>query len=644
MDEGETRKEKPADPVRNVDDSTRRESVAGAQGEAGRPSSPKDKYYQFLLDNSLDMFTVIDVKGRVLFNSPSMKMVMGYEQDELTGSNAFDLIHPDDLEALIEMFEKGIEEAGATEYFEYRYMHKDGTWHILESIANNLLDDPEVQGIVATSRDITERKRMEEELKHREEYFRAVVENTVDLILIIDAKATVKYVNRAAWSLLGYSPNELIGRSGLELIHPDELEWARVVVETAVQDDQYSPLLEVRVRHKDGSWLHMEGIGKNFLEHPAVEGVVLSFRDITDRKRAEEKVKDSEEMYRSLVAASPDAVTMTDLHGNITFVSPQTLRLHGYGSEEDLLGKSAFLLIAPEDHAKAASGLEGTLKDGRVRNLEFRFLRKDGSVFMAELNAALIRDARGEPKNMVAFTRDISDRKKMERELRDRNEELEAFAHTISHDLLTPVAIVEGYAKAALEADAEGRTEAERECLEAIARGAHRMSDLINSLLQYAQAGHMDFESRGVDSEEILMEVLMDLEEDIRCKCVTVSVRDELPCVRVDAVKLRQVLSNLISNAVKHMGDSPEPRVEVGMDRQGKTATFFVRDNGVGIPAELQEKVFEPFRHFSLAGSPGLGIGLSTVKRAVAAWGGTVWVESQPGVGAAFFFTAPLAE
>ncbi|MBN2026941.1 MAG: PAS domain S-box protein [Actinobacteria bacterium] len=644
MDEGGTLKEQPAEPERNSDLTNQRENAGETQAEAGGLSTPQGKYHRFLLENPLDMFTIIDREGRVLFNSPSTKMIMGYEQEELTGRSAFDLIHPDDREALMEMFSRGLSEAGATGYFEYRHLHKDGTWHLLESIANNLLDDPEVQGIVATSRDITERKRMEEELKQREEYFRAVVENTVDLILIIDADAKIKFANRASRTLLGYEPEELTGRSGLDLVHPDEIEWASAVVETAVRDDQYSPLLEVRVRHKDGSWLHMEGIGKNFLEHPAVEGIVLSFRDITDRKQAEQSLRDSEEMYRSLVAASPDAVTVTDLQGNITFVSPQTLRLHGYGSEEELLGKSAFTLIAPEDHVKAAAGLEGTLKEGRVRNLEFRFLRKNGTVFMAELNAALIRNANGEPQSLIAYTRDISERKRIEKELRDRNEELEAFAHTISHDLLTPVSIVEGYAKAALEADAEGRTEAERECLEAIARGARRMSDLINSLLQYAQAGHMDFESRGVDPEEILMEVLMDLEEDIRCKGVEVSVQNELPCVKVDAVKLRQVLNNLIGNAIKHMGNILEPQVEVGMEVQGRTATFFVRDNGIGIPAELQEKIFEPFRHFSLAGSQGLGIGLSTVKRAVAAWGGMVWVESQPGAGAAFFFTAPLVE
>ena len=231
----------------------------------------------------------------------------------------------------------------------------------------------------------------------------------------------------------------------------------------------------------------------------------------------------------------------------------------------------------------------------------------------------------------------------MDRELRDRNEELEAFAHTISHDLLTPVAIVEGYAKAALEADAEGRTDAERECLEAIARGARRMSDLINSLLQFARAGHVDLEAYRVDPEEVLMEVLMDLEEDMRRKEVRVEVENDLPAVEVDSVKLRQVFSNLIGNAIKHMGDVPAPRIEVDAEAQGGTATFCVRDNGIGIPSELQKKIYEPFRHFSLSGSPGLGIGLSTVKRAVVSWGGSTWVESTPGQGATFFFTAPLA-
>jgi PAS domain S-box-containing protein len=644
MDEDGTREKLPEKPAQAGDAGTRREGVPGSQGEANGPSGLQDRYYHLLIDSTLDMLTILDVEGRIVFNSPALTSVLGYECGELNGRSAFELVHPEDHEALIEFFNDRVPVAGATECIKHRFMHKDGTWHFLESIANNLIDDPEVGHIVVTSHDVTERHRMEEELKRREEYFRAVVENTVDLILIIDESVQIKYANRASLSLLGYDPDELLGTNGLALIHPEEKEWAKDVVETAVRDEAFSPLLELRIRHKNGSWRHMEGTGKNFLAHPAVRGIVLSFRDITDRRRAEEDLKDSEELYKTLVMISPDAVTISDLQGRITYVSPQTLALHDYQDESEIIGKGAQIFIDPTDHEKARGIWERTLREGSVRDVEFRAVRKGGEGFVAELNAALIRDARGEPKNIVAFTREITDRKAMEKELRDRNEELEAFAHTISHDLLTPVAIVEGYAKAALEADAEGRTEAERECLEAIARGAQRMSDLINSLLQYAQAGHMDLESHGVDPEEILMEVLMDLEDDLISRGVQVCMEGELPDVKADAVKLRQVFANLIANAVKHMGDTPEPRVEVGAGVQGGEATFYVRDNGIGIPSELQHKIFEPFRHFSLSGSPGLGIGLSTVKRAVAAWGGRVWVESRPGAGAAFFFTAQLIE
>jgi len=482
------------------------------------PAERKEILFELIIDNTLDMITILDQEGRVTYNSPSLKKSLGYEQDELNGKYVFDLVHPDDREALVDALGRGVRMPDATEYIDYRFLHKDGSWRLMESIANNRLQDP------------------------------------------------------------------------------------------------------------------------------AIDGIVVASRDITDRKRTQEDLRDSEEMYRTLAGVSPDGITVTDLQGNILYVSPQLLKMHAYGSEGELLGTSALDLIALEDREKGTAELGQMMIEGRAKNVELTLLRKDGTKFLAELNAALIRDARGEPQRMVSFTRDITERRRMDKELRDRNEELEAFAHTISHDLLTPVAIVEGYAKAALEADAEGRTEAERECLEAIARGARRMNDLINSLLQYAQAGHVDFETYRVDPEEVLLEVLMDLEKDVRMKGTRVEVGSDLPSVKVDGAKLRQVFSNLIANAIKHMGDAREPRIEVGAEVEGSMVTFHVRDNGIGIPSELHKKIYEPFRHFSLAGSPGLGIGLSTVKRAVMAWGGSTWVESKPGEGASFFFTAPLAE
>ncbi len=479
--------------------------------------------------------------------------------------------------------------------------------------------------------------------KENPDFLRRLVEHSLDMISVLDAEGRALYNNPSLYRYLGYLPEELEGRCAFDLVHPEDLPRVKEAFRKGLSGPGVTETVEYRFRHKDGSWRFIESVAVNLLHDPAVRGMVVSSHDISDRKRMEDELRESEELHRGLVTASPDGVTVSDLQGNIVYVSPQTLRLHGYEKEEEMIGLNAIRLAAPEDRERALAVYRRALSEGMVRNAELTSLRKDGSRFPVELSVAVIHDREGEPRGLVAYTRDITERKKMEMELRTRNEELEAFAHTISHDLLTPVAIVEGYAKAALEADAEGRTEAERECLEAIVRGARRMSELITSLLQYAQAGHTELEDLAVDAEEVLLEVLMDLEEEIQRKGASVKIGGRLPTVRAEAVKLRQVFSNLIGNALKHMGEVDGPVVEVGAAEQGDMAIFQVRDNGVGIPPALQEQIFEPFKHFSMDGTPGLGIGLSTVKRAVRSWGGKIWVESSPGEGAAFFFTVPLA-
>ena len=475
-------------------------------------------------------------------------------------------------------------------------------------------------------------------------YFHRLIDYTLDIITVIDTEGKVLYNSLSLKRCLGYEQHELDGKRCFDFIHPDDLPRVLEVFEAGSKRAGITERVEYRFRHKDGSWRYLESVASNLIHDPVVGGLVVSSHDITDRKQMEVELRESELMHRGLIGISPDAVTVSDLQGSITYVSPQTLKLHGFEREEEMLGMNAINLAAPEDREKALAIYRLALEEGAIKGAELAALRRDGSRIMVELNITLVSDAQGEPRALVAFTRDITDRKLMELELQNRNEELEAFAHTISHDLLTPVAIVEGYAKAALEADAEGRAEAERECLEAIARGAKRMSELINSLLQYAQAGHADLESLSVDCEEILLEVLMDLEEEIKKVGVSLSTQDHLPKVKAEPVKLRQVFLNLIGNALKHMGDVKDPRVEVRASVERGMVTFHVRDNGVGIPPSIQGQIFEPFKRFSLEGTPGLGIGLSTVKRAVRTWGGKVWVESTPGEGTTFYFTVPASE
>ena len=474
------------------------------------------KYFQLLIEKALDLIALLDQQGNVIYNSPSIKRVLGYEESEMIGKSAFDLLHPDDLPTVLEAFHRGVSVPGATEYVEFRARHKDDSWRSFEAVGNNLLHDDLMQGIVVNFRDVTDRKKIEEKLERSEEYFRALIENTLDVITIIKTDGEVIYMSPAIERLLGYTPAELIGNNCLDFISPEDLEHALSTLSKAGRDTNFFPRIEFQALHKNGSYKCLEGIGSNYSEHPVIRGIVINLRDITERKA-------------------------------------------------------------------------------------------------------------------------------MEREMYDRNEELEAFAYTISHDLVTPAAVMEGYAKAALEADVKGRPEAERECLESIIKGARRMSRLIDSLLQYARAGRIESEIEMVDSNEALQEALASLQEPIEEKRVRVIIASDMPPLAVDSIKLYQVFFNLIENAIKHAGRTAKPEITIGVIEERNRILFFVKDNGPGIRPELHKKIFEPFKHFSITGSAGLGIGLSTVQRAVTAGGGRVWVESGEGRGSVFFFSGPAA-
>jgi len=233
---------------------------------------------------------------------------------------------------------------------------------------------------------------------------------------------------------------------------------------------------------------------------------------------------------------------------------------------------------------------------------------------------------------------EIAERAVIEEQLRARNDELEAFARTVSHDLRNSTSIIEGYARVAQKQQGEIL----RECLDKIIYLTQRMGNFIESLLAYSEAGRPEGSPVAVNPKELLGEILAERENEIAAGNVEVLVEEDLPAVRVDPLRLQQVYINLLDNALKYMGDTRSPRVVCGAEVDECVVKFHVADNGIGIPAADHDKVFEPFERLNSEDYYGLGIGLSTVKRAVEGWGGEVWVESSPGRGATFFFTIPI--
>jgi PAS domain S-box-containing protein len=249
----------------------------------------REENFRALIENSLDISVITNADQTIRYVSPSVERVLGYKPHELIGKYAFDFLYPDDAQSILSNYDALANYPGQPVSLEVRFRHKDGSWRIIEGIANNLVDDPTVNGVVINARDITERKRAEEALKQREEHFRILIENSLDDVSILDRDGSIIYQSPSVERVLGYKSDEHIGRSALEFVHPDDLQHMSKSFIELLENPGSIYQGEVRAQHRDGSWRTLELMVRNFLDDPVVGGILANFRDITVRKMAEEE-------------------------------------------------------------------------------------------------------------------------------------------------------------------------------------------------------------------------------------------------------------------------------------------------------------------------------------------------------------------
>jgi PAS domain S-box-containing protein/putative nucleotidyltransferase with HDIG domain len=291
---------------------------------------------------------------------------------------------------------------------------------------------------------------LQQEVKAREEiqkslrietgYLEELFASAQEGIAMLDCDGVVQRINSEFSRIFGYTSEEAIGKSIDDLIVPaDYFQDARAITRRALNGE--SVALEATRRRKYGTLIDVSVLASPIIINKKQVGMYAIYRDITARKQAERKLRESEDRYRTLVNTTPEAVTVTDLEGNITYVAPQTLTLHGYDKSEEVLGKSALDMIDPRDHKKAMANMKKTFERGIIRDVEYLLLKEDGSRFYGELNASLIRDGHGKPMAFVATTRDITERKIAERALKESEEKYRNLFHSSNdaiflHDLL----------------------------------------------------------------------------------------------------------------------------------------------------------------------------------------------------------------
>jgi PAS domain S-box-containing protein len=395
-----------------------------------RQEKEAKEQYKNIIDLCPDGTVIVDLKGRVAFCNKAFFAFTGFAREDIIGKKFTKLPHlqKTDIPRYIKIFNSLIS-GRRPKPFKVNWVHKDGTVHASEVCVGFLRRKKKISGIVAVARDLTKQQTALEVLNANEKKYSNLFHQSYDAIFIHDLYGNVLDVNSKAQELFGYEKSDLLALK-IQDLHPKS-EHSKSKKAFQIIGRKGFVEFECLFLKKNGDVFPAEVSASVF----EVEGAKLiqgCVRDISDRKKAEAKLKESREMYRMLVETSPDAVTVTDLEGNITYVSQRTLQIHGYERVEEVIGKKAFTFISPEDHEKAAMNLKKTLEEGSVRDLEYRLVRKDGTKFIGELHASLIKDVNGEPKAFIAISRDITERKRAEQEMSESEKKFRSVVENAS--------------------------------------------------------------------------------------------------------------------------------------------------------------------------------------------------------------------
>ena len=372
-------------------------------------------------------------------------------------------------------------------------------------------------------------------------------------------------------------------------------------------------------------------------------GAIGLVRDITERKKVEELLKESEEKNRTIIEYTYDFICETTIDGRFLYVNPKHKDLLEYEPSE-LVGRSVFEFVHPDDRSAAIAEFQRAAVNRCPGQAVFRFRHKNGQWRWFESTGRPFQTATGELRGIIS-SRDITERKKAEetqaqllKELESANQELNDFAHVVSHDLKAPLRAISSLAKWIATDYSDKLDENGKEQLNLLVGRVRRMHHLIDGILDYSRLGRIKEEKAEVNLNELIAEVSNTIAPP---ENIQIRVQNDLPLIHCDKTRMEQVFQNLLSNAVKFM-DKQRGEIRIGCVEDNGYWKFYVLDNGQGIEERNFEKIFQIFQTFGRRDeSESTGVGLAVVKKIIEMSGGKIWAESKVGCGSTFFFTLP---
>ncbi|MFN8458848.1 MAG: PAS domain S-box protein [Anaerolineae bacterium] len=509
---------------------------------------------------------------------------------------------------------------------------------------------PAPEGLLIVTQDITESKQAEQERHIALEKYRVLFETFPLGISVTDAAGNLLEVNRESERLLGISrenhtqrtyddPEWRIVRPDGTPMPPDEYASVRALQEKRLVENVEMGIVNAA---DEITWLNVTAVPLSLEGY----GVVITYGDITERKRVEEELRESEERYRKLLEFAPVAIAVHS-DGKIVFINRTGARLLGATSEDEIIGRSVLGIIHPAGLNQVQERMARLMAgEQELYPAEDVYVKLDGTPINVEVTVTPLL-YRGKPA-FQAIVSDITERKRAEAELQETlkelkrsNAELEQFAYIASHDLQEPLRAVAGMVQL-LQKKYQGHLDERADLyINHLVEAAARMQRLINDLLVYSRVGRRGQPFAPVNTVTCVQLALKNLEAAIHESRASITW-DNLPTVTADSTQLSQLLQNLIGNALKFRGDQ-EPQIHISAVKVDKAWQFSVRDNGIGIEPQYFERIFQVFQRLHTREEyPGTGIGLALCQKIVERHGGVIWVESQMGQGSTFYFTLPL--
>lgn len=475
-----------------------------------------------------------------------------------------------------------------------------------------------------------------------------------DAVIATDAVGNVTFMNAVAETLTGWKQADATGQP-LDKVFKIVNEQTRATVDSPAATVLREGAVVGLANHtlliaRDGSEHPIDDSGAPIRNaHGEAIGVVLVFRDVTERRATETALAESEERLRLALAAGGIGIWDWDIVRNRLTWSERMYALHGVDAAS-FNGKinDFSQLVHAEDRKLMQQSIEDALVSGAPHRVEFRAMLPNGEVRWIATSSRAIYSEDGKPVRMIGAANDITERKTAEEQLQQLNErlrrtnqDLQQFSYAASHDLKEPLRTISNYMQL-LRVRHRGKM-LENEALELVEvaiAGAQRMHGLVEALLEYSRAGEVAASTlEPVPAEKAVNDALTNLQGAISEAQASVSL-GPLPTVVSNLLHLTQVFQNLISNAIKYRSEQP-PRISIAATEYATEWRFSVEDNGIGIPSQYQSQLFGIFKRLHGKEYPGTGIGLATCKKIVERYGGRIWVESAPGEGSKFFFTLP---